>query len=181
MLRGVAGAAPVLMTLHSRPVMAGICATASASASLNPSGIRRAKGKAFDCTGALKPAEWLLEGQQWPNGVAKNSAKFSDFFDTLPPGANNGTKLTQVLEFSETTGVKALAKVCAATLLNNKAGFVPDGFFGGGTYKTVWEHGSTGTFSPRIGATWSVDKVAQWLATTWGEPWLPWYGHPESP
>jgi hypothetical protein len=175
LLRGAAGTAPVLMTLHSRPVLAGMCATASASASLNPSGIRRAQGKAFDCTGALRPAQWLaLRNQDWP--VNKGSTTFKDVFSPNPYG---NAKLTDVLAYTDDTGEKALAKACVATYLNFMKGYVPPGFFGGGTIKTVWEHGRTGSFSPRIGATWSVDKVTQWLATTWGERWLPWEGHPD--
>jgi hypothetical protein len=175
LLRGAAGTAPVLMTLHSRPVMAGICATASASASLNPSGIRRAQGKAFNCDGALTPAQWIaLPASSWP--VNKSSARFRDVFNSNVFGT---AKLTAVLAYTETSGEKAFARACVATYLNVLKGYVPAGFFGGGTIHTVWEHGRTGTFSPRIGAVWSVDKVTQWLATTWGEPWYPWVGHPE--
>lgn len=64
LLRGVGFGAPVVLTLHSRPVLAQTCATASASASLNPSGIARAQRSGIACEG-LSPAEWLASHDGW--------------------------------------------------------------------------------------------------------------------
>src|SRR5512139_2138933 len=81
LLRGAAGSAPILLTLHGRPVLAQTCATASASASLNPSGIERAKasGSAITCNGQ-NPDWWATNTTSWPGDIATGT-KFNLIFE----------------------------------------------------------------------------------------------------
>src|SRR5664279_3396076 len=73
LLRGGLSAAPVIMTLASGPVSAGLCATGSAYGSLNPSG----KHASLTC-GGRSPAIWQnTNNGHWP---IKAAALFGTHF-----------------------------------------------------------------------------------------------------
>ncbi|NWG75127.1 MAG: hypothetical protein HXY24_11055 [Rubrivivax sp.] len=151
------------------------CATASASASLNPSGIERAKaaGNAVTCDG-LSPDTWAATStSSWP---VDSGTKFHSLFD---PGLQGNPSLLQVLEKrNNLTWDDKLAKACVATLLNTSGSSpkVDPRFLGAfGSVQAVWSDAMSGNFVPNAGAQpWSKEKVIQWLATSWGVPWPDW-------
>jgi hypothetical protein len=163
----------VLLTLQARPVHAYTCATASASASLNPSGIVRAKaaGDAVTCSG-LSPDTWAVTSL-WP---VDSGTKFDTLFD---PDLQGNRSLLQVLEKKNNLTVDdRLAKACVATYLNT-SGPVPKvdpRFLGAfGSVQAVWSDAMSGNFIPNAGAQpWSKETVIQWLATSWGIDWPYW-------
>src|SRR6187397_2843611 len=80
LLRGGLSAAPVIMTLASGPVSAGLCQTASAYGSLNPSGTRTS-----ETCGGRSPAAWTTINDSF--GPFPRNTAFSAYFN--PPLANN--------------------------------------------------------------------------------------------
>jgi hypothetical protein len=178
LLRGGLGAAPVVLTVASRPVMAatGACTTASAFGSINAS-----RPKNVTSCGGCKPDYWKnsLNYASWPAGhcatakkVATDKLYFNEIFGSSPYSAT--TTLLQVLQTTG-TGRDAVARHCVAAVLNGAKGLTPAAVLSAQTAKNVWSSFVTrGYYEPTAGIRWFADSstpagtgsIVQWLTST---------------
>lgn len=159
LLRGGLAAAPVIMTLASGPVSAGMCKTGSAYGSMNPSGAK----KIATC-GGRTPAGWTgTNHSQWP--ISAN-ALFQTYFS--PALAGNNVKLKTVVDPSN--GYDAVARNCVAALLNasTSPAMTPATILGIARAKAIWSsYASQGYFEPTAGIQWNSAKIVEWVTTTY--------------
>jgi hypothetical protein len=167
LLQGGLSAAPVLMTLVSRPVMAGACVSPSGFVSANASNT----GPGVICTGHT-PEFWISVApppSQWPPGFAPNMP-FNAVFNNPPYSGYAGPPpktLLQVLQLPANPPADDVARLIVAALLNAQAGLTP--VLTTQLVKHIWEeYLSTGFgfFSPTAGARWNHDEIIDYLRTT---------------
>ena len=164
LLQGGLAAAPVLMTLISRPVLAqgtGLCQTPSGFVSGNAS----TAGRGVACLGH-SPQYWISVSapphHEWPPGHPPPK-QFDSVF------AHNshcypGQKLLDVLEL-QGGAPDDVARLIVAALLNAAGGLTP--VLSENAVKSIWsEYLATGSFSPSSGAYWSHDDIITYLLTT---------------
>jgi len=160
LLRGGLSAAPIIATLASGPVSAGLCTTGSAYGSLNPSGTRTS----LTC-GGRSPAVWTgsTAPGQWPiSGNTLFSACFS------PALSDSTLKLKAVLDPSK--GYDAVARNCVAALLNASTSppLTPASILGVAYAKAVWSsYRRKGYFEPTAGIRWNGAQIVDWITTTY--------------
>ena len=175
LLQGGLSAAPVLMTLVSRPVLGQLCTTPSGFVSANAS----TAGRGVICNGhppdywanAIHFAEWppgfVAAGPQAtlfgpPNGVFSNAPNSAPF--------NTNPTLLQALSFSGNPTNDVARYVSAAVLNAAKTGLTP--VLSVQQVKDIWaEYGFTGYglagyYSPTAGAQWSAQEIIAYLLTT---------------
>jgi hypothetical protein len=159
LLRGGLSAAPVIMTLASGPVSAGLCRTGSAYGSLNPSGRRTS----VTC-GGRSPSVWATTNHShWPLDA---NALFSDYFN--PGLTGNNVKLKRVVDPSN--GYDPVARNCVAALLNASSGppLTPSSILSLAKAKEIWSSYATrGYFEPTAGIRWDSAKIVDWMTTTY--------------
>ena len=171
LLQGGLAAAPVLMTLVSRPVLAGQCTSPSGFVSGNASTASRG----VNCTGHT-PDYWADSQHfgEWPTNYfptkvtgpgGHNATTFQDVFlpKLILPGNGNPTLLeVLVLTGSPTNDV---ARYVVAAVLNAAAGLTP--VLSVSAVKDIWsEFATTGFFSPSSGAHWDASEIVEYLLTT---------------
>jgi len=159
LLRGGLGAAPIIATLASSPVSAGLCTTGSAYGSLHPSGTRTS----LTCSGR-SPATWMQTAPgQWPIG---GNTLFSA---CLSPALADGTmKIKAVIDPSK--GYDAVACHCLAALLNASTSppLTPPSILSTAYVKAVWSsYASKGYFEPTAGIQWNGGQIVDWIKTTY--------------
>ncbi len=162
LLRGAIGAAPVMLTLVSRPVIGASCTSASAFGSINAS----RPGPVPSCSGR-SPGYWK-NNASWPAGyiaAGSKATQFDDIFGTA--GGYPGKSLLDVLGQGG-GGKTALARQIVGALLNAAAqGLIPPTVFSVGTVKTIWTSFVTnGYYSPTAGVKWNSGDIVTWLKTT---------------
>jgi hypothetical protein len=159
MLRGGFGVTPVILTLTSGPVSAGLCTTASAFGSLHPSGQR----PSITC-GGHSPSVWnTTPGGHWP---IIPSTLFQAYFAPALTGIN--VSLKDVIDPSK--GYDLVAQNCVAALLNASTNppLTPATILGVGYVKAIWSSYATKRFfEPTAGIQWYSDKIVAWIATTY--------------
>jgi hypothetical protein len=159
LLRGGLGAAPVIMTLVSGPVSAGLCTTGSAYGSMNPSGTRRTA-----TCGGHSPSVWTAtDDSYWP---CDSNALFGSYFS--PGLAAGDVKLKKVVDPSK--GYDAVARNCVAALLNACCGppLTPSSILSVAKIKEIWSSYATkGYFEPTAGIQWNSAKIVDWMTTTY--------------
>jgi hypothetical protein len=159
LLRGSLGAAPVLMTLASGPVSAGLCTTGSAFGSMRPSGTQ-----ATITCGGRTPATWYATAYgHWP--IAAN-ALFQTYF--TPSLAGTNVTLKDVLD--PTKGYNLVARNCVAALLNASMSppLTPATVLGAAYAKAIWSaYATQGYFEPTAGVQWTSAKIVEWIGTTY--------------
>lgn len=179
LVQGGAGAAPLLMTLVSRPVLGQVCQTASASASFPTS---HAHGQQPVCSGA-SPTFWSQNLDKWPAGYYPTSTGDTGTAGTLTLTAATGSTITQQATlfsppFSpspyapETTLLAVLqnpgdpvAQHLAAALLNVASGLVP--VLSQAMLQTIWlEYTTKGYFEPTAGVKWYSPEIVAYLQST---------------
>ena len=169
LVQGGIGAAPLLMTLVSRPVLGSVeCSTCSGYQSLTRSGT-----KVSYCTGQT-PAWWADSANypQWPGTIlpqdltglnleTKPATKFSECF------ACNGL----VTSLAEKTYLEVLQQSggapshFAAALLNVRTGRVPP--LNESSLKTMWyEYSTTGQYCPTAGTVWTELDIIKYFEST---------------
>ena len=179
LLQGGLGAAPVLMTLVSRPVLGqGICQTPSGFVSANASNV----GTTATCSGHT-PAYWANPSNfgQWPAGFVPvhvpsgpQETKFgppNGMFNNAPNSApfNGQPSLLDALSFSGTS-TNDVARYVSAALLNAAKGLTP--VLTVQQVKGIWAeygatgYGSVGYYSPTAGARWFAPEIIAYLLTT---------------
>jgi hypothetical protein len=156
--RGLA-AAPVIMTLASPPVSAGLCTTCSAFGSMHPSG----KQASVTC-GGRTPAIWSsTPSGHWP--ISPNNP-FKNYFS--PALADTNVSLKDVINPSK--GYDPVARNCVASLLNASTSppLTPATILSAGYAKAIWSaYATKGYFEPTAGIQWNSAKIVDWIATTY--------------
>lgn len=164
-------AAPVLMTVASRPVMAQDCTTSSAHTSL--SGSRQVA--TVPCSGRT-PAYWISQSNSQTvkqtaylmeaRGAGQPAATFGSVFSNAY-GYGDMT-LLQVLQAGQSSFDKAgLAAHLVAAVLNAQAGFTPPSILSVAKAQDIWADYNTLTyFEPTAGVRWDSARTIDWLKTT---------------
>jgi hypothetical protein len=173
LLRGGLAAAPVLMTVASRPVMAQDCTTSSAHTSLG--GSRQIVQQS--CTGR-GPAYWIAQNgsKAWPSGYLMQTqgggtnGKIATTFGSVFGSAHGYGDLSmlQVLQAGQSSFDKAgLAAHLVAAVLNAEAGFTPASVLDIAKAQDIWsDYNSMGYFEPTAGVRWDSAQTIDWLKTT---------------
>ena len=158
LLRGGLSAAPVIMTLASGPVSAGLCTTGSAYGSLNPSGAR----SSLTC-GGRSPAAW--NGTQYKNWPIDAKSLFQTQFKSVLTG---DPKLKDVVDSNNRYDL--VAQNCVAALLNASTSppLTPPSILDAARAKLIWSSYATkGYFEPTAGIQWNSAKIVDWMTTTY--------------
>lgn len=168
LLQGGLAAAPVLMTLVSRPVLSqGSCTTPSGFVSANAS----MAGRGVTCSGHA-PTYWANSQHlnEWPSAYfptkvtgpgGHNPTYFKDVFK---PNLSASPTLLEVLAITGNP-TNDVARYVVAALLNAAAGLAP--VLSISLVKDIWsEFASTGSFSPSSGAHWNSSEIIAYLSTT---------------
>lgn len=178
LLRGGLAAAPVLMSVASRPVMAGgqagRCTPASSFASINAS----RPDELYHCSGRT-PGYWKQSQffHLWPSPYkpqGNNATQFDDVFGAA--GGYPGKTLLDVLSLEGNAGGRdALARHIVAALLNAASGKTPADVLSVSTVKAIWrDFVSQGYYVPTAGIQWYADHsvpagtggIIGWLQVT---------------
>jgi hypothetical protein len=175
LLRGSLGAAPVLMVSAPRSVMAGTgqCSAASSFASANTS----RPDVMVSCLGK-SPDWWKLANNSsaWPTNytrVGGNATTFSSVFGA-PKGFTDTSFLT-VLEFTDTSGPKCLAKHMVAGALNASKTWTPPQIASVPILQTIYgSYRALDYYEPTAGIKWYCDTavpagaggITPWLQST---------------
>ena len=170
LLQGGLGAAPVLMTLVSRPVLAqrtGLCTSPSGFVSLNASNA----GRNVACTGR-SPTFWAggsQAGNQWPfpyqSLQPRPNTPFNTVFAPYQPYASKS--LLDVVKFpAGSAAPDSVARDIVASYLNALANLTPP--LSPVVVKDIWaEFIQTGFFSPSSGGHWNAAEIIDYLSTTY--------------
>ena len=176
------GAAPLLMTLVSRPVLGQVtCQTSSAALSFPTS---HAHGQLPVCSGA-SPTYWSQPENfdKWPAGYYPTSGGDVGTAGTLTLAAATGGSVSQqatlfappflpspyppdttLLAVLQNPG-DAVAQHLAAARLNVASGWVP--VLNEAMLQTIWlEYTSKGYFEPTAGVKWFSAEIVSYLTTT---------------
>lgn len=179
-LRTSLGAAPILMTLVSRPVLGGgggnlggggQCFTPSGFVSMPTS----QHGQGYTCSGRT-PGYWKncdvgTGGHSWPSPYypttisgnwGHQATKFTDVFSPSPyPGS---TTLLQVLEMGGGPP-NDVARHIVAALLNVASGWTP--VLTISRVQDIWnEYATKGYYEPTAGVKWYHDDIVNYLLST---------------
>ena len=158
LLRGGLAAAPVLMTLVSRPVLAQQCTTPSGFVSANAS----TAGRGVTCSGHT-PEYWVSHTDSWP-GQGSNKYKTNDKFKKyFSPDLSGSPTLIEALAPAFPSSV---ARYCVAALLNTGPPSLTP-VLSPSAVKDIWsEFATSGSFSPSSGAHWNATEIIDYLLTT---------------
>ena len=165
LLRGAVGSVPVVLTLVSRPVIAGgssaACRTASAFGSINAS---RPGGTVY-CSGRT-PGYWKTH-TNWPSPYKASGSQASQFNAVFgSAGGYPGMSLLAVLGLMS-GGKDALARHIVAALLNAAQGLTPATILSTTLVKAIWtSYVTKGYYSPTAGVNWNADQIITWLQST---------------
>ncbi len=161
LLRGGLGAAPVLMTLASGSVSAGMCTTCSAHGSMHPSG-----KQASTACGGRSPTGWSnMQANGWPS-TCQPTSKFEDFFK--PTLTQQHVRLQKVI--APGGGYDVVACHCVAALLNASTSppLTPATILSASLAKSIWaSYATNGYFEPTAGVRWNSGQIVDWIKTTY--------------
>lgn len=172
LLRGGLAAAPVLMTVISKPVLGQtVCVSASMSMSMHPSG----KHTTFVCQG-LTPEQWKTRAGQWPSPYCGTATEYAlgghsatqYHCPTTGLGGRvygNQTML-QVIDFTQGgRDMNALGRYIVAALLNARAGRTP--VLNETGVRNMWNDlVNRGYYEPTAGIRWTSTEIVAYLKTT---------------
>ena len=166
LLQAGISAAPVVMTIVSRPVLAdgqpGACTAPSGFVSINQSNPR---GGGL-CAGRT-PGYWKNHTSAWPAGYDPNTKLFCDVF--LCSAQVSGKTLLCVLE-PQCAGAGPpfdVGRHIVAALLNTLTGLVPTTILSVPAIKSIWsQYITTGSYSPSAGVFWDHEQIVDYLLTT---------------
>jgi hypothetical protein len=162
-------AAPVLMTVAARPVMAAECVTSSAHTSLT--GSRQIARQS--CSGGT-PTYWIKQQRgssgylmEAGGGSGNDKRTFGNIF------ANGGVyanlTLLEVLKKGEMPAGTddSVAAHLVAAVLNAERAMTPSTVLSSSKAKDIWfDYSPDRTFVPTAGVTWSSMQIVDWLRTT---------------
>lgn len=165
LLRGGAAATPVVLSLASKPVMAGVCTSASAFASINAS---RPNATAT-CTGQT-PGTWkTCDSKLWPQtGNYTRTGTWGNCGMAGHSQVPTTATLLQVVSYTETSGPRCVAAHIAATLLNIQTLRVPATIINIDQARRMWNDfvSRNGLYSPSAGTNWDHLAIVNYLKTT---------------
>jgi hypothetical protein len=171
LLRGGLAAAPVLMTLASRPVLGQTACAAPSAFTSAASGAARTTSV---CTG-LSPRAWKAHLASWPSpycGVAQNwvgghPATLYHCPTTGLGGRVYGDRtMLEVIDINEAGGDNsAVGRYIVAALLNARSGRTP--VLTETTVRNMWNDlVNRGYFEPTAGIRWTAPEIIAYLKTT---------------
>ena len=158
LLRGSLGAAPVLMVLAPRSVMAGTvtCRAGSAFASINASH----PVTAYSCTGST-PDYWRdASASNWPTQCVRNGSNATLFNAVFTAGGYPNSTLLSVLQLTATSGSDGLARYLVAAVLNAyKWPANPTPVISVSIATKMWaDYVAKGYYEPTAGIKWYADS-----------------------
>jgi|SRR6185437_9078480 len=172
LLRGGLAAAPVLMTVISKPVLGQtVCLSPSMSMSMNPSG----KKASFVCTG-LTPEQWKARAGQWPSPYCGTATHYAlggvpatqYHCPTTGLGGRVYGNLTmlQVIDFTQGgRDMNALGRYIVAAMLNARSGRTP--VLNETGVRNMWNDLiNRGYYEPTAGIRWTSTEIVTYLKTT---------------
>jgi hypothetical protein len=160
LLRGGLAAAPILMTVPSRSVMAygdgdkaAQCVSPSSYMSVNPSG----KDDMLVCDGR-SPGYWKEHPKSWPPGYLPYGFYASTFQQKFDSSYFGRKTLMKVLEQEgNATGKEAVARHVVAALLNAENGLT-SAVLPTAAVRRIWqEFELAGYYEPTAGIRWYAD------------------------
>jgi hypothetical protein len=165
LIKGGLSAAPVAMTVASRPVLA--TSTCHGPTGFQSANVSRAVGKLTDpaCGSRKLPGDWAASGVTWPSAY-----KRTDSFKTHFPGTTKYTDATHTLEKilkAECSGNgddKQVSQLIVAALLNSASNPVPSA----AQIKAMWAGYCNNDFQPGGEAPWTASKFSKYLQYTMG-------------
>jgi len=171
LLRGGLSAAPVVLTLASRPVLATTCVTASAMASANAS---RPAGNSVTCAG-MNAQYWCGSFTGWPSLMPKTTT----FNACIGPSLfKDTTTCLDVLkgkhEYGSTSTYSAaqleFAKNCVLAMVNLADNKIGTDVLSVTQIKRAWLDAPSGNFAADAasGIRWDTNKVNLWFTQMWG-------------
>jgi hypothetical protein len=173
LLKGGLSAAPVVLSLSSRPVLAGglpaLCTTPSGFASINLSKHNHSTGT---CSGRT-PGYWknapTTSSPSQPSWPYPPSSLFKTYFS--PSLSYGDLTLLQALQCGgNASGEVALVRHITAALLNAAAGLTPAVVLDVSRVKAIWQefamHAPGGYYEPMAGVKWYADDIVTYLTST---------------
>jgi len=140
-------------------VSAGLCTTASAYGSMNPSG-RRVNATC----GGRTPTAWAADYGHWP---IDGNADFGAYFSP----AITGTNVTLKKVIDPAKGFDPVARNCVAALLNASTTppLTPASILSAAKAKEIWNSYRTkgGIYEPTAGIPWTSAQIIEWMTTTY--------------
>lgn len=172
LLRAGLTAAPVIMTVASKPVLGStICTAASVMGSAASGAVRTASV----CSG-LTPNQWKVYAAQWPTPFCATNHTSTDRQATLyhcPVTGFSGRvygdhTMLEVLDIHEGGGgTMALGRYMVAALLNACAGRTP--VLSESGVRDMWNDlVNRGYYEPTAGVQWGAPEIIAYLKTTMG-------------
>lgn len=172
LLRAGLTAAPVIMTVASKPVLGGtLCTSASAMGSAASGAARTASV----CSG-LTPNQWKARALQWPTPFCATNQALTDRQATLYHCPTTGFSghvygdhtMLEVLDINEGgSGTTSLGRYMVAALLNACAGRTPVLTESG--VRDMWNDVvNRGYYEPTAGIQWGAPEIIAYLKTTMG-------------
>jgi len=163
LLKGGLAAAPVALTVTSRPVLGAIeCQGPTGFQSANVSRLVGAPG-GLSCGTRKLPADWVATGVTWPAGYTRAMLFGSAFPQTTLYAA---LTLEQVLAgpSTGTANDKLIAQLVVAALLNSASTTVPSVQ----QVRDLWTGYLGNNFRPGSEAVWPPSKIIKYLQYTMG-------------
>jgi hypothetical protein len=175
LLRGGLAAAPVLLTVTSRPVMGQAC-----SMSIGMS-ISMKTSLTHECPPALglAPQQWKAKATQWPSpycGAVNHQASYLSYqqptlFHCPTTGLGGSVygdrTMLEVIDFQEGGhGIQSMGRYIVAALLNARAGLTP--VLPESTVRDVWNNLiNLGYYEPTPGVKWGPSEIIAYIKTTY--------------
>lgn len=155
------GGAGVILTLASQPGMAtAVCSAPSQSLSLTHS---NRPGQVVACNG-VSPGFWK-NSDNWPAGVNKQTALFSDFYSCTYAQDFVGKTVYDALTPPNAYDNNNLGCHMAAEYLNVLQGYIS--FLTLQDLKNIWnEISRTGVYKPSAGVVWQPTDLVDYLKKT---------------
>lgn len=181
--RSLRVAPPVVATLASAPVSAGICLNATGFVS-GPTFASRHPNMGENCPNGQSPSTWVTNVSDWPKNFGGQSNQ-----QVLDPGdldgLGSGTKFNLIFNpdltedkslrvvlngYGAVATMGTIAAAIVALWLNVRTNRV-GGVFTVADVRAYWQNiSSNGGYTPPSGLTWTLQQTQDWLGLTWGQP-----------
>lgn len=168
-LKASLGTAPVLLTLASRPVLAGECVSGSAYGSTLHASHAPAP---LSCAG--KTPETWASITSWPDPYHKETKGGIDGYDAtlyhcLTTGLNgtcfSGKTMIQVIRLQDDGDLKSCGRYVAAALLNARSNLTP--VLTEANVRRMWnDYIAKGYYEATAGVQWSAPQIITYIKST---------------
>lgn len=187
LLRGGLAAAPVLMTVASRPVLGQVACTASAITSIN---LQSSINHNCTITSGLSPEKWKALAAQWPSpyagattAAAGRTVTYGGVTHTYGGGPTTqatayhctttglgghvfaGKSMVDVIDMLQSGGLNSLGRYIVAALLNARSGRTP--MLSETNVRAMWNDLlNRGYYEPTAGIRWGAGEIVAYIKTT---------------